>query len=73
LKPIKRRDFITKLRKLGFIGPFSGGKHQFMIYKNYRLAIPSNKEYSIPQVKCILKEIERIIDKKISDKEWENL
>jgi len=55
VKPIKRKDFITKLRKLGFIGPFSGGKHQYMIYKNYRRAIPSNKEYSITPVNYILR------------------
>lgn len=28
--PIRRREVIAGLRKLGFVGPFSGGKHQFM-------------------------------------------
>ena len=28
--PIKRRDLIRYLRRLGFEGPYSGGKHQFM-------------------------------------------
>jgi predicted RNA binding protein YcfA (HicA-like mRNA interferase family) len=28
--PIKRRDLIFYLRQLGFTGPFSGGKHEFM-------------------------------------------
>lgn len=29
--PCKRRDFIQRLRKLGFEGPFSGTRHQFII------------------------------------------
>jgi len=27
---ISRRELIKKLKALGFTGPFSGGKHQFM-------------------------------------------
>jgi predicted RNA binding protein YcfA (HicA-like mRNA interferase family) len=73
LKPVKRREFIDKLKKLGFQGPFAGSKHQFMIFKNHRLTIPSNKEYSVPQLKFMLKEVERIIGKNISEKRWEEL
>ncbi len=29
--PIKRRELIKGLRLLGFEGPYSGGKHQFMV------------------------------------------
>jgi hypothetical protein len=29
--PIKRRDLIRILTMLGFEGPLSGGKHQFMV------------------------------------------
>jgi len=42
--PCKRRDFIRRLRKLGFDGPYSGTRHQFMVYAQQRLAIPSNEE-----------------------------
>ena len=28
---VKRRDLIAGLRALGFKGPFSGGKHEFMV------------------------------------------
>ncbi len=28
--PTKRRDLIAGMRRLGFTGPYSGGKHQFM-------------------------------------------
>ncbi|HEY5297921.1 MAG TPA: hypothetical protein VIK59_08340 [Verrucomicrobiae bacterium] len=30
-RPLKRRDFIRRLRALGFDGPFSGTRHQFRI------------------------------------------
>ena len=29
----KRREFIRKLRRIGFDGPFSGTRHQFMVYQ----------------------------------------
>ena len=73
LKPCKRRDFIRKLKKLGFKGPYSGTRHQFMIFNQYRLAIPSNKEYSIPQLKMIIHEVEEILEKSISVDSWNRL
>ncbi len=71
--PCKRRDFIRRLRKLDFDGPYSGGRHQFMIFGRYRLAIPSNPEYSVPQLRMMIREIEQIIGREISPDEWENL
>jgi hypothetical protein len=58
---------------LGFEGPFSGSKHQFMIFNNFRLAIPSNEEYPVQQVKMMIKEIQEIIGREISNEEWEKL
>jgi len=43
-----------------------------MRYGTYTLTLPSNKEYSVPQVKMLLKEIERGISEKISLEKWEN-
>ncbi len=71
--PCKRRDFIKRLRALGFDGPYSGTRHQFLVFKNYRLAIPSNSEYSVPQLKMMLREIEEIIGRKLEINEWNNL
>ena len=71
--PCKRREFINKIRKLGFDGPYSGARHQFMVYRTYRLAIPSNSEYSVPQLKMMLDEIESIMGEAISIDEWINL
>jgi predicted RNA binding protein YcfA (HicA-like mRNA interferase family) len=39
--PIKRRVLIAALRKLGFDGPFSGGKHEFMVRGDIVLTIPN--------------------------------
>jgi predicted RNA binding protein YcfA (HicA-like mRNA interferase family) len=39
--PIKRLDLIRYLRQLGFEGPFSGGKHQFMVKGEVTLRLPN--------------------------------
>ncbi len=39
--PIKRRDLIRYLKILGFEGPYSGGKHQFMVKDNVTLRLPN--------------------------------
>lgn len=38
---VKRRDLIAGLRRLGFQGPFSGGKHEFMVRGDLVLTIPN--------------------------------
>jgi len=68
--PCKRREFIRKLRQLGFEGPYSGTRHQFMVWKQHRLAVPSNVEYSVPQLKMMLSEVTGITGNKISVDEW---
>ncbi len=69
--PCKRRDFIKKLKKLGFEPPEPGGRHFYMRYGTYTFSLPNNKEYSVPQVKMLLNEIENGIREKISLDEWE--
>jgi predicted RNA binding protein YcfA (HicA-like mRNA interferase family) len=39
--PIKRRDLIRGLRKLGFDGPYVGKRHQFMLKEKRRLTLPN--------------------------------
>jgi len=41
LSPISRRDLIRRLRAAGFEGPYSGGKHSFMIKGNLTLTVPN--------------------------------
>jgi len=60
--PCKRRDFIFRLRELGFDGPFSGSTHHFLVYRQHRLAIPSNTEsptgvHSRPLGACFLQSL----------------
>jgi hypothetical protein len=71
--PCKRADFIRKLRQLGFDGPYSGTRHQFMIYSEKRLAIPSNAEYSVPQLRMLIREVETILGRAISLEDWISL
>ncbi|MBF0552057.1 MAG: type II toxin-antitoxin system HicA family toxin [Deltaproteobacteria bacterium] len=39
--PIKRKDLLNYLRRLGFEGPYSGGKHPFMIKGDITIRIPN--------------------------------
>jgi len=71
--PCKRSDFIRRLRQLGFEGLYSGAKHQFMIYQQHRLTIPSNSEYSVPQLRMMLREVESIIGRQVTTEEWDKL
>jgi len=61
------------LRKLGFEGIYSGTRHQFMLYGQNRLTIPSNAEYSVPQLKMMLREVEAILERNVSIDEWNSL
>jgi len=67
---MKRRDFIRRLRQLGFEGPFSGTRHQFMLYEQHRLAIPSNAEYSVAQLRTLIREVEDILGREVTVEEW---
>jgi len=72
-RPCKRQEFTRRLGKLGFDGPYSGARHQFMVYKQQRLTIPSNAEYSVPQLRMLLREVEEIIGRQITADEWNRL
>ena len=67
--PIKRKDLLSYLKKLGFTGPYSGGKHQFMLKDDITLRIPN------PHQSDIGKELLARLLKQagIDKKEWEKL
>jgi predicted RNA binding protein YcfA (HicA-like mRNA interferase family) len=69
IRPIKQKKLIRFLRKLDFIGPYSGGKHQFMVKGELRIRIPNphKKDIGINLLRLILKEAE------ISKETWEKL
>ena len=69
LGPIKRKDLIYYLRLSGFDGPYSGGKHQFMIRENITLRIPNPHQSDISEDLLV-----RILKQAgISRREWEKL
>jgi predicted RNA binding protein YcfA (HicA-like mRNA interferase family) len=68
-EPIKRRELIRYLRKLGFEGPYSGKKHQFMLKDNLKLIVPNPHQGDIG--KNLLAEILRQAG--VSREEWEKL
>jgi hypothetical protein len=72
-KPIKRREFVRRLRALGFSGPIRGTRHEFVVFAQYRQTIPSNSEFSVPQLKMLLRQIEAIIGRPVSPDEWDAL
>ncbi len=44
-----------------------------MTFAEHRLAIPSNLEYSVPQLRMMIREVQRILDRKITLEEWLSL
>ena len=71
--PCKRSEFIRRLRKLGFDGPYSGTRHQFMVYQQHRLTTPSNQEYSVQQLRMMIRELEDILGRSVTIEEWNSL
>jgi len=41
MRPIHRRQLVRRLADFGFAGPFSGGKHDYMIKETIRLTLPN--------------------------------
>lgn len=66
---LSRRELVRKFKALGFEGPFSGGKHQFMVKAQKKIRIPNphgSKDIHIGLVNEILKQAG------ISQEEWDN-
>lgn len=41
LAPVSWSELITRLRELGFEGPYQGGKHPYMVKENLVLSVPN--------------------------------
>lgn len=67
-KNISWRKLIQKLRRLGFDGPYAGGRHLFMKQANLKIIIPNPHGGDIS--KHLISEILHQAD--ISDEDWEN-
>ncbi len=68
-KPISTKKLIKNLIFFGFLGPYSGGRHMFMIKGNLKLRIPNPHKGDIS--KSLLSEILRQAG--ISASEWNKL
>lgn len=68
IKPVSREELIKRLKSLGFEGPFSGGKHQFMVKGEIRLTLPNphKKDIGVDLLTRILKQAG------ITKEEWIN-
>ncbi|TET42149.1 MAG: type II toxin-antitoxin system HicA family toxin [Dehalococcoidia bacterium] len=66
LSPVSWADPVRGLRKLGFEGPYRGGKHPYMIKGNLVLTIPNphRREIGVALLCRILKRAE------VTGEEW---
>ena len=69
LGPISRRELIRLLRALGFEGPFTGGRHAFMVKGDITLTLPNPHRSDISR--GFLKRLLRQAG--ISSHDWEAL
>ena len=69
LGPVSRNDLVRHLKRLGFDGPYTGGRHQFMTRGGLRLRIPNPHRGDIGRE--LLARILRQAG--ISREEWESL
>ena len=68
LIPVRWNVLVKRLNKLGFEGPYSGGKHPFMVKNDLVLTIPNPHKavISVDLLSRILRQA------KISREEWLN-
>ena len=45
--PVKRNDLVRYLRQVGFGGPYSGGKHPFMVKGDIAIRVPNPHQADI--------------------------
>lgn len=68
LNPVSWKVLVKRLKKLGFEGPYSGGKHPFMVKNDMVLTIP-NPHKAVISVDLL----SRILRQgKLSREEWLN-
>jgi predicted RNA binding protein YcfA (HicA-like mRNA interferase family) len=61
LKPLKAKEVIRKLKKLGYSGPYPGGKHMRMVHPQKGIIIPipmhKGKDVSVGLIREIINEV----------------
>ena len=71
--PIKKREFVRKLIALGFSGPYRGTRHEYLVFRQFRQTVPSNAEFSVPQLRVLLRQVELILQRRVTPDEWNSL
>jgi predicted RNA binding protein YcfA (HicA-like mRNA interferase family) len=67
--PISRRDLIKNLKRLGFVGPYSSKRHQYMVRDTNKVYIPNPHQGDIGKGLLL-----KVLDEAgISREEWEEL
>jgi len=67
LAPVPRRVFIQRLRRMGFDGPYTGGRHEFMLRDDRRLILP-NPHRSVIDASLLARLLQQAA---ISREEWQ--
>jgi predicted RNA binding protein YcfA (HicA-like mRNA interferase family) len=71
LSPLKSQELIRKLRRLGFVGPQSGGRHPHMIHADTKKMVPipmhKGKDVSVGLIHSIIRDLG------ITPEEWNKL
>lgn len=69
LVPVSRRELIRRLVALGFDGPYTGGRHEFLLREDMRLILPNphRGEISVDLLTRLLRQAG------ITREEWESV
>ena len=67
--PVPRRKHIQGLRALGFDGPFSSGRHQFMVRRDVVVIVPNphGRDIGLELLSRVLRQAG------VSRREWESV
>jgi len=69
LTPVSRHQLVRRLKKLGFEGPYTGGRHDFMLRGDIRLILP-NPHRGVISVDLLSRLLRQ---SGVTRKEWQSL
>jgi hypothetical protein len=58
---------------LGFSEPLPGGKHHYVVGHGGHIVLPSNREYSVEQLRMLLRQVEGVMGRRVTLREWLSL
>ena len=69
LTPVSRRELVRRFQELGFTGPYSGGRHEFMLRGDIRIILPNPHRQEIG-VNLLIRLLSQVT---ITREEWEEV